>query len=230
MWLLEHPFQLVFGLFLVSIIFHLWRGQVRAKRERYIRESPFPSGLLSKLLKKHPQLQLRDAQLVSKALRQYFLTYHHARYQYVSMPSEVVDDLWHEFILYTHDYQQFCQAAFGRFFHHTPSAVLGADKRNNAGLRRCWWFACKDENINPRTPTRLPLLFAIDAKLGIPRGRTYSLDCGNNSHLTGGDTCCAGDFSSNSVDGGTDGFGDSAGDGGGDSGCSGGCSGGCGGD
>ena len=32
---------------------------------------------------------------------------------------------------------------------------------------RCWWHV-PGENINPRQPTRLPLLFALDAKLRSP--------------------------------------------------------------
>jgi hypothetical protein len=31
-----------------------------------------------------------------------------------------IDDLWHEFILYTNDYANFCHAHFGHFVHHEP--------------------------------------------------------------------------------------------------------------
>ena len=54
-----------------------------------------------------------------------------------------------------------------------PSA-LGSDAKTNDGLRRAWFFACKDEAINPRKPSRLPLLFALDAKLGVAGGLVYS--------------------------------------------------------
>jgi hypothetical protein len=114
--------------------------------------------------------------------------------------------------------------------------VLGSQRKANQGLRRVWWYACAEENINPRKPTRLPLLFAIDAKLNIPDGFRYSTDCKGlqNSGLAGeggAATYCGSDFSSPTFDGTIDGFGDSpggdtAGDGG-DAGCGGG---GCGGD
>ena len=94
------------------------------------------------------------------------------------MPSQVVDDLWHEFILFTRDYGAFCQRAFGQFLHHTPAVKLGGERGDNEGLRRVWWYCCLEENINPRKPTRLPLLFALDAKLGIANGFVYRLDCG----------------------------------------------------
>jgi hypothetical protein len=239
---LSHPVQILALVLPAIIIGKFYFSHVSYQREKYIREASFPAGLLQKVIKKHPNLNAANAQLVSKALRQYFLTYHKAKYKYVSMPSEVVDDLWHEFILYTRDYEAFCKQAFGRFFHHTPAVVLGKDKQNNAGLRRTWWHACKDENINPKIATRLPLLFAIDAKLGIVHGKTYALNCKDDSHLSGGGTCCVGDFSNGSsgCGGGSDGWGDASGDsggsdggggfGGGDSGCGGGGCGGGGGD
>lgn len=218
-----------------AIALALWRRQVALAREAHIREFELPRGLFDRLRKHHPALSPKDCQLVAHALRQYFLTYLKSGRQPVSMPSQVVDDLWHEFILYTKHYQAFCRRAFGRFLHHTPAVVLrGGARAANAGLRRCFWFACHEEHINPRQPTRLPLLFAIDAKLAIPGGFHYVPDCSLGQDRRRGDngsaTYCAGDFADGSVDGGTEGFGDAAGgDGvaGGDGGCSGGgCSGG----
>ncbi|KQW37870.1 hypothetical protein [Rhizobacter sp. Root404] len=63
------------------------------------------------------------------------------------------------------------------------------------GLRRACYWACRAEGIDPRKPSRLPLLFALDATLGIAGGYVYALDCG----LLGADrgtTHCAGDLSS----------------------------------
>jgi hypothetical protein len=154
------------------------------------------------------------------------------------MPSQVADDLWHEFILYTRQYDRFCKKAFGRFLHHTPAVVLRSSRQNNSGLRQCWGHACKEELINPRKPSRLPLLFALDAKLDIKDGFRYVTDCSGirnsaNDTNDGRVIYCGGDFSDSSIDGGLDGFGSSesndSSDSSGDSGCSGGCGGGCGG-
>ena len=208
----------------------IWRRYRDLKRERFIRDAPLPAGLLDKLAKRRPQLKLKDRALIAHALRQFFLVYLRANGRYVSMPSQVVDDLWHEFILYTRNYRDYCKQAFGRFFDHTPAVALAADKRSNAGLRRTWWFACKEEHIDPRNPSRLPLLFAIDAKLGLADGFVYSPDCREARARGDNSINCAGEFADSSVDGSTDGFGDSdsgSGDGGdGGSGCGGG---GCGG-
>lgn len=149
----------------------------RARRERYIRDFILPHGLFRKLQDKRPQVDPRHHPLVARALRQFFLCHLLSGRKFVSMPSQVVDDLWHEFILYTRHYEQFCSRAFGRFMHHTPAVVLGQGQSDDAGLRRTWRYACLEENINPKAPSRLPLLFAIDEKLGIADGFRYLPDC-----------------------------------------------------
>ena len=36
-------------------------------------------------------------------------------------PSKRVDDIWHQFILFTRSYMVFCDKSFGQFIHHQPS-------------------------------------------------------------------------------------------------------------
>jgi hypothetical protein len=229
----------VTAIFAAALVY-VWARSRAARRAELIRRYTLPQGLFEKLRKKRPELSLKDCQLVGHALRQFFIAYLRSGFKEVAMPSQVVDDLWHELILYTRQYELFCKHAFGRFLHHTPAVVMGSVRRSNAGLRRCWWFACLEENINPRKPTRLPLLFALDRKLNIPDGFIYAPDCKdpNIRQKYGANATvihCGGDFDSRSFDGSNDGFGDSSdswfggGDAGGGHGCSGGCSGGCGG-
>lgn len=41
-----------------------------------------------------------------------------------------VDDVWHEHILHTREYDYFCRALFGTFIHHSPaSGSINADDR-----------------------------------------------------------------------------------------------------
>ena len=193
----------------VLVIF-LWSRWRRLARAEFIRSYRFPVGLLKTLEKKHPALRLKDQQLVASALRQFFLAYLNSGQRFVSMPSQVTDDLWHEFILYTREYQAFCKKAFGRFMHHTPAVVLNKDRHTNTGLRRTWWYTCRAENIDPRRPLRLPLLFAIDRKLGIADGFVYEPDCRKlRETQPGAQVHCGGDFSDSSFDGTTDGFAES---------------------
>ncbi|MGE7470119.1 glycine-rich domain-containing protein [Bosea sp. NPDC003192] len=182
----------------------------RLRRAEFIRRYPWPRGLLDQLAAHHPGFTRKETALVSEGLRQFFLAYLNSGRREVAMPSQIADDLWHEFILYTRDYGRFCSRAFGRFLHHTPAVALreGAP-RDNSALRRVWWQCCRDENIDPVRPTRLPLLFALDSKLKIANGFVYTPDCAALRRNGDRGTQCGGDFSSSSFDGSTDGFGDS---------------------
>lgn len=221
----------IFAAAIATVAVYSWNRWQQLARAQFIRNYSFPLGLFDKLREKRPSLHTKDMQLVARALRQFFLAHLTSGRKYVSMPSQVADELWHEFILYTRHYDDFCKRAFGRFMHHTPAVVLGKERQNNSGLRRVWWYSCKEENINPAKPTRLPLLFALDKKLGVEDGFVYVPDCSQLRDRQDGTTHCGGDFSSSSYDGSTDGFGDSSSSdsgsgGGGDSDCGGG---GCGG-
>ena len=202
------PEGLAFALVSAAILLagFIWFRSVQLRRAEFIRVCPLPKGLYDKVRQHRPELSYKDCALVAHALRQFFLAYLKSGRRFVSMPSQVVDDLWHEFILYTREYHHFCRKAFGSFLHHSPAIVLGKQAQSNEGLRRIWWFACREENINPRQPSRLPLLFALDAKLKIPNGFHYSPNCEALRKGGAGSVYCGGDFVSTSYDGTTDGF------------------------
>ncbi|MFZ1546167.1 MAG: hypothetical protein WAT12_03585 [Candidatus Nitrotoga sp.] len=226
----------VISVLLLGLCGYLWQRQLSLSREAYIRGFVLPKGLFEKLRQRHPHLTTKECQLVSQGLRQFFLAYHKSGRRYISMPSQVADDLWHELILYTKTYDSFCKKAFGRFLHHTPAVVLSKRQQGNEGIRRCWRYVCLEENINARMPTRLPLLFALDSKLNIPNGFRYVANC-EGVHKEGkpGESSsvpyCGAELSSPTAEGGTDGQNSGSGngdegDGGGGDGCGGG---GCGG-
>lgn len=197
-------------------------------RRQFIRESQLPSLLGIKLRKKYEHLSGADVDLVLRGLKQFFLAYSRSGHRFVAMPSQVADDAWHDFILHTRAYESWCKIAFGRILHHSPAEVLGTDPKRNTGLRRTWFWACKEEGIRPGMPTRLPLLFALDVKLNIPNGFRYVPDCKVIEQQSGSDVYCGNELGGASgCGGGGDGWsGDSGSDVGGDGG---GCGGGCGG-
>lgn len=205
------PIVLALAIALAIIALTLLAHVRRSRREQFIRAYSYPPGLFDRLARRRPELEFKDIALVSRALRHFFLAHLKGGRQFVSMPSQVADDLWHEFILYTKNYEAFCRQAFGTFLHHTPAVVLGSERTGNTGLRRTWWWCCREENIDPKRPSRLPLLFALDAKLNIPDGFRYAADC-TVPRLTGSTRAvaihCGTDFSNASFDGGTSGFGD----------------------
>lgn len=225
---------LFYGVIAIMIGSVLWSIGRYHLRLRYIRSFTFPRAIVEKARRRRPDLRNADWSLVEDALRDFFMAYLRSGRRLVSMPSQIVDELWHEFILFTRNYAQFCQKAFGVFLHHTPAAALSRRYDTNVGLRRVWWQCCKLEKMDPRAPTRLPRLFAIDARLNLPDGYRYALNCRNHSaglaEAGAGSGIaigiqCATDMSDSTFDGTTDGFGGCGGDSGGDGGCSGGCGG-----
>jgi hypothetical protein len=229
----------VFVLFVLMLTAGIWATR---ERGRLVREAPLPKFLRQKLLASDPHLNLRDAELVERGLRQFFIACQRSNKRFVAMPSQVVDSMWHEFILHTSAYREWCDLVIGRFIDHVPAEVLGRKAPTNDGLRRAWFWACRDESINPKQPSRLPLLFALDAKFAIPGGFVYLADCrgvrreGEQTHAQ---AYCGESFSDGSYSGDADGFGGShssssssssgcgsSGDGDGSSGCGSGCGGG----
>ncbi len=144
-----------------------------AVRERFIRESAFPQILKRRLRDAYPSLTPKDCELAERGLRQFFLACLRSRGSFVAVPSRAVDALWHAFTQNTPAYQDWCHDALGFVPEYAPAIVLGKKAHLNDGLRRAWYWSCKDEAIRPRTPSRLPLLFALDAKLAIPDGFHY---------------------------------------------------------
>jgi|GEM_PF-190124 len=228
----------------ISVMFaFMLAGGIWAARERgrLVREAPLPRFLRRKLMDAYPHLSLRDTELVERGLRQFFIACQRSNKRFVAMPSQVVDSMWHEFILHTSAYREWCDLVIGRFIDHVPAEVLGRKASTNDGLRRAWFWACRDESINPKQPSRLPLLFALDAKFAIPGGFVYQADCKGVRRDDGGaHTYCGESFSDGSYSGDADGFGgsdssssnsddSSSGSSDSSSGCSSGCGSGCGG-
>lgn len=204
----------------------LWRNWSRRRQFAYIENFPYTQYLDQRLAARRPELTPEQRFDIFTALVDYFTICRRAGKHMVSMPSQAVDDAWHEFILFTRRYDKFCRAAFGRFLHHTPAEAMSSPTQASEGLRRAWRLACAHEGINPHKPARLPRLFAIDAQLGIAGGFIYQIDC-----LAAGQAGTADGFCASHIGCGGSGCGGDSGssDGGGSDGGGGGCGGGCGG-
>jgi len=226
------------GVGLVAIAAANHRGLQASRREQFIASYSFPETISKKLRATYPHLTEEDTRKVIQALRNYFSVCRMAGLRMVSMPSQAVDVAWHEFILFTRDYDIFCQAALGRFLHHTPAEAMQGRTLAQDGIKRAWRLACQREGIDPKRPGMLPLLFAIDAQLNIPDGFRYTLDCMRAddqgfcaSHIGCGSSGCGGSSGGGDGGHGHGGHGDGGGHGCGGHGCGGsGCGGGgCGG-
>lgn len=213
---------IVFGV-AILILWTIWRNWAKNRRAAFIDNFPYERLLDKRLAARRPELNEAQRREVFTGLRDYFQLCRMAGKRMVAMPSQAVDDAWHEFILFTRQYDKFCQDAFGRFLHHTPAEAMSAPTQASESIRRAWRLACAREKIDPQKPDRLPRLFALDAALLIAGGFIYHLDCmaaqkagmGNGycaSHIGCGGGCSGDSGSSDSGDGGS------------------GCGGGCGGD
>ena len=88
--------------------------------------------LTSRLMKDHPEIEKNGAQsIVDGALGFLSLCANHPGHDFV--PSRLVDIGWHTFILYTRDYQDFCERIAGSFIHHEPNDGESKPEGINSG-------------------------------------------------------------------------------------------------
>ena len=215
--------KLVIALAAVILAWLVWRQWSARRRAAFIDQYPLTGILDQRLAARRPELTPEQRAEVLAGLRDYFQICHRAGRRMVAMPSQAVDDAWHEFILFTRHYARFCRGAFGHFLHHTPAEAMHSPTQASDGIKRAWRLACAREGIDPRKPQRLPRLFAMDAALLIAGGFIYHLDC----LASGRDGAMGASFCASHIGCGSGYSGDSGssdGDGGGDGG------GGCGGD
>jgi hypothetical protein len=59
----------------------------------------------------------------------------------ICSPTDPIDAAWHEFVLYTEDYANFCQNMFGRFIHHVPPTYLSGKGRTKGKTWRTYQVA-----------------------------------------------------------------------------------------
>jgi len=215
--------KVVIALAAVVLVWLIWRQWSARRRAGFIDQYPFAGILDQRLAARRPELTPDQRAEVFAGLRDYFHICHRAGRRMVAMPSQAVDDAWHEFILFTRQYARFCRSAFGRFLHHTPAEAMRSPTHASDGIKRAWRLACAREDIDPRKPQRLPRLFAMDAALLIAGGFIYHLDClaSGRDGAMGASFCashigcgsgCSGDSGSSDGDGGGDGGGGCGGD------------------
>lgn len=222
------PLLIAVGLFTVLVTASIFYVRKRNARARFIDEYKFPPGIAKRVRKTYPQLSDAQIELVFSALREYFHLCRKAGRRLLAMPSQAVDVAWHEFILFTRNYDLFCRRGLGRFLHHTPAEAMRSPTEASEGIKRTWRLACKRAGINPLAPATMPLLFALDEQLKIGDGFRYHLDCMRAgmvgagycaSHIGCGAGCgggCSGKGCSSDSGGSDGGGGDGCGGGGGD--------------
>ena len=154
---MEKILLLIFLAIVLFVLYRAYRKSVISKREKLIDTFRFPSTITGKVIDKYPHLTERQAAQVIDGLREYFHLCNIAGNRMVSMPSQVVDLAWHEFILFTRKYDHFCNKAIGRFLHHTPAEAMKSPTVAQKGIKTAWKISCFRENILPKTAHTVPL-------------------------------------------------------------------------
>ena len=82
-------------------------------------QAPF---LIEKLIKNRSVNDAVEGELLFTEVKRYLMLTQLDRDEVSwEMYSLRVDEVWHQFVLYTHEYAAFCDRYFGRFLHHRPS-------------------------------------------------------------------------------------------------------------
>lgn len=81
--------------------------------------SSMPEVVIRRFAFKH-ELQLHQAQSIFAELESFL----DEAANKASIPSILVDNAWHEFILHTREYMSYCNSRYGRFIHHIPTSPI----------------------------------------------------------------------------------------------------------
>lgn len=183
------------GFFLmVYVILKKISDEIKFKNSlTYIVQYEFPLAVLKKFRKNNPDVTHEMQEKVILALKQFFLVYawgiHEKKGVSYAMPSLIADELWHEFMLNSKDYEDFCHRAFGRFLHHQPNTqeeLISPEKIKlfSPDVLHTYKVSKKMETIFNWTPiASIPILFAIDSHLDIKNGFYYNSDIINKMEL-----------------------------------------------
>jgi hypothetical protein len=78
----------------------------------------FLEQLKQRVMGAHPNLNSAEYEWKLLELKRYFAM--NAVLRQVPMFSEAVDEVWHEMIMFTSEYQQLCESLTGAMIHHSP--------------------------------------------------------------------------------------------------------------
>lgn len=97
-----------------------------------------------------------------------------------ALPSKAADSVWHVWLrVDPAGLAAWQQRHFGRTLSHREAEALGAPLQDC--IARTWAGACRSQRLSVLGP-RLPLLFALDAQLGLPTGWAYQHERGVLRH------------------------------------------------
>lgn len=97
-------------------------------------------------------------------------------------PSEVIDEMWHTFLLSTKDYDDFCQDYFGKKIHHSPDAIISEASKEKNQQQYINLYIKAEKTFGVLDPTTFPnpAVLAVSDCNG---------DCGSGGSCEGSTNC-----------------------------------------
>lgn len=188
--LLMLPFFVIFGTLILLLdglrlllkpVLQPFQRRIMQERRNYLQHFTLPASCIDRLRHYFPSLTPADCSAVEQGLHQFFMANLDSGNKPLAMPSVVVGQLWQEWSLLP-EYNDFCQLAVGRYLPYR-APEWQAPGRINRPMQAIWHQLCKQEQIKPNAPERLPRLFALDAELNIKGGLFYTLTAQETSQL-----------------------------------------------
>lgn len=199
------------------------RRRAARKAEAYIASYKFPAHISHRVIRRTPQLDEASWPLVEQGLREWFVCCAWRGRTILGMPSRLVDEAWHEFILDSLSYVRFCENAFGEYLHHTPDEAMSTSMGGALGDTVRAWDRSGMGSSEDSVLWDLDHRIGVERPLGMGGAQLSAARSRLQSPVMTGWACAAGGaFMGGEGGGGSEGGGCSA------SGCSGGSSG-CGG-
>ena len=91
-----------------------------------------PYGVIERLRQKEPFKKMTEIQIkeIVDEFKKFvaIVAINYVKGKKIEMVSELIDELWHTFILFTNDYRKFCDTTVGEYIHHDPN--VNAEDRN----------------------------------------------------------------------------------------------------
>lgn len=81
-------------------------------------------------------------------------------------PSIAIDAAWHEFLVFSKEYYNFCQQYFGTVIHHRPTEVMMNESYQNTRNSACEIFGKLDREFWPKSAARTALCSGGECSAG----------------------------------------------------------------
>lgn len=86
--------------------------------------------LIEKLVKDRVVASAAEGEALFREVKRYFLLSRSDRSRIWEMHSLRIDEVWHQFVLFTRQYIGFCERYYGAYLSHSPSNAPESPKRN----------------------------------------------------------------------------------------------------